>query len=107
MKKDRVQSKLRVKLKAYDPKVCDQSARKIVESVVRTGSLVSGPIPLPTRIHKVTVIRGPHIDKRGKEIFEQRVHKRVIDIINPTAQTIEELSSLSLPAGVEITIKSL
>lgn len=97
---------LRVTLKAYDPKICDQSAKKIVEATIRTGSKIKGPVALPTRIHKYSVIRGPHIDKRGKEIFEQRVHKRLIDIIDPTPQTIEELSSLSLPAGVGINIKS-
>jgi len=100
-------SGLRVKLKAFDPKVCDQSSRKIVEAAIRTGSKVSGPIPLPTKIGKYTVIRGPHIDKRGKEIFEQRTHKRLVDIIDPTPQTVEELQGLSLPAGVEISIRSL
>ena len=97
---------LRVKLKSYDPKVCDQSAKKIVEAAVRTGSKVSGPIPLPTRISKFAVIKGPHIDKIGKEIFEQRIHKRIIDILDPTSQTVEELSNLSLPAGVDINIRS-
>ena len=97
---------LRVKLKAYDPKICDQSAKKIVEAAIRSGSKIRGPVALPTRIHKYSVIRGPHIDKRGKEIFEQRVHRRLIDIIDPTNQTIEELSNLSLPAGVGINIKS-
>lgn len=97
---------LRVRLKSYDPKICDQSAKKIVEAVVRTGSKAVGPVALPTNIKKYTVIRGPHIDKRGKEIFEQRVHKRLIDIISPTQQTVEELSSLSLPAGVDVTVRS-
>lgn len=97
---------LRVTLKAYDPKLCDQSAKKIVEAVIRTGSKVVGPVALPTKIKKFTVIKGPHIDKIGKEIFEQRIHKRLIDILDPTPQTVEELSGLSLPAGVGINMKS-
>ncbi|PIR43677.1 30S ribosomal protein S10 [candidate division WWE3 bacterium CG10_big_fil_rev_8_21_14_0_10_32_10] len=106
MNKDK-KSGLRVKLKSFDPKISDQSAKKIVSAAIRTGSKISGPIPLPTRVEKYTVIRGPHIDKRGKEIFEQRTHKRLIDILDPTPQTVEELSNLSLPAGVEITIRSI
>ncbi|MBP7859492.1 30S ribosomal protein S10 [Patescibacteria group bacterium] len=97
---------LRVILKSYDPKIVDQSARKIVEAVIRTGSKIVGPIAFPTRIKKFTVIRGPHIDKRGKEAFEQRIHKRLLDIVDPTAQTVEELSNLTLPSGVGINIKS-
>jgi len=99
---------LRVKLKAYDPKVLDLSAKSIADTAVRTGSKICGPIPLPTRIQRTCVIRGPHVDKIGKEIFEQRIHKRLIDILDPTAQTIEELSSkLNIPAGVELLIKSV
>lgn len=106
MATNKTEYSLRVKLKSYDPKICDQSAKKIVEAVIRTGSKAVGPVALPTRVKKYTVIRGPHIDKIGKEIFEQRVHKRIIDILSPTQQTVEELSSLSLPAGVGIDIRS-
>lgn len=97
--------KIRIKLKAYDHKVIDYEARKIVETVTRSGATVHGPIPLPTRIEKFAVIRSPHKDKDSREHFEMRTHKRVIDIINPTPRTIDSLQRLDLAAGVEIEIK--
>lgn len=98
-------SRIRIKLKAYDSRIIDQSASKIVDTAVRTGAKVSGPIPLPTDIERYTVIRGPHIDKRSREQFEIRTHKRLIDILEPTGTTIDSLSHLSLPAGCGIEIK--
>ena len=100
-----VQGKIRVRLQAYDHRVIDQSAEKIVDVVVRTGAKVSGPIPLPTAHERWTVCRGPHIDKRSMEHFERRTHKRLIDILEPTAKTLDELSNLNLPAGVGIEIR--
>jgi small subunit ribosomal protein S10 len=85
--------------------VIDQSAGDIVETVKRTGAQVAGPIPLPTRIERFTVGRSPHVDKKAQETFEQRTHKRLIDIMEPTAKTVDELKKLNLPAGVDITIK--
>lgn len=96
---------IRIRLKAYDHRVVDQSARDIVDTVKRTGARVAGPIPLPTRIERHTVHRSPHVDKKSMETFEQRTHKRLLDIIEPTAKTVDELKKLNLPAGVEITIK--
>lgn len=98
-------SRVRIKLQGYDSRVLDLSTSKIVDTAIRTGAKVVGPVPLPTKIERFTVIRGPHIDKRSREQFELRTHKRVIDILNPTASTIDNLSSLSLPAGVGISIK--
>lgn len=97
--------RIRIRLKAYDHRVIDQSAHDIVETVKRTGARVSGPIPLPTRVERFTVHRSPHVDKKSMESFEQRTHKRLIDIIDPTAKTVDELKQLNLPAGVDITIK--
>lgn len=97
--------RIRIRLKAYDYRVIDQSARDIAETVKRTGARVAGPIPLPTRIEKFTVQRSPHSDKKSQETFEQRTHKRLIDILDPTAKTVDELKKLNLPAGVDITIK--
>jgi len=102
MKKD---SKIRIKLKSYDSRIIDISCGKIIDTALRTGAQVVGPVPLPTKTEKFTVIRGPFIDKRSREQFELRTHKRVIDVLNPTASTIENLSHLSLPAGVGISIK--
>ena len=96
---------IRIRLKAYDHRVIDQSAGDIVETVKRTGAQVAGPIPLPTRIERFTVGRSPHVDKKAQETFEQRTHKRLIDIREPTAKTVDELKKLNLPAGVDITIK--
>jgi small subunit ribosomal protein S10 len=97
--------RIRIRLKAYDHRVIDASASEIVDTVKRSGALVAGPIPLPTQIERVTVGRSPHVDKKSHESFEQRTHKRLIDIIDPTAKTVDELKKLNLPAGVDITIK--
>ena len=100
-----VKPKLRIKLRAYDHKVIDISARQIVETVLRYGGDVVGPIPLPTEIHKYTVNRSSFIHKNSREQYEMRVHKRLIDILNPTPKIVDALSSLNLPAGVDIEIK--
>ena len=97
--------RIRIRLKAYDHRVIDVSARGISETVKRTGARVAGPIPLPTRVERYTVHRSPHVDKKAMESFEQRTHKRLIDILDPTARTVDELKKLNLPAGVDITIK--
>jgi len=97
--------KIRIKIKAYDHKVIDSSARQIVETVLRHGAEVSGPVPLPTEIHKYTVNRSPFIHKDAREQFEMRIHKRLIDILNPNPKVIDALMSLNLPAGVDIEIK--
>jgi small subunit ribosomal protein S10 len=98
--------KIRIRLKAFDHRILDQSARQIVSTAERTGAQVVGPVPLPTRIEKYTVIRSPFIDKDSQEQFEIRTHKRLIDIMQATAKTIEALNKLSLPAGVDIKIKA-
>ena len=97
--------KIRIRLKAYDHELIDQSTKKIVETVNRTGADVRGPIPLPTDKHRYTVIRGPHIDKDSREHFEMRVHKRLLDILEPSPKTVDSLQRLDLPAGVDIEIK--
>jgi small subunit ribosomal protein S10 len=97
--------KVRIRLKAYDHKILDQSARQIVEAAERTGALVAGPVPLPTRIEKYSVLRSPFIDKASQEQFEIRTHKRLIDVLDPSQQTINALMKLNLPAGVDIEIK--
>ncbi len=97
--------RIRIKLRGYDYRVLDQSTREIVETAKRTGARVAGPIPLPTRIERYTVNRSPHADKKSMEQFEIRTHKRVLDIIEPTARTVDELKKLNLPAGVDITIR--
>ena len=97
--------KIRIRLKAYDHEVIDQSARKIVDTVTRTGAKVSGPVPLPTERSVYCVVRSPHKDKDSREHFEMRTHKRLIDIIDPTAKTVDSLMRLDLPAGVDIEIK--
>ena len=96
---------IRIRLKAYDHQLIDQSAEKIVETAKRTGASVSGPIPLPTKKEVVTILRSPHVNKDSREQFERRTHKRLIDILNPSQKTVEALMSLDLPAGVEIEIK--
>ncbi len=96
---------IRIRLKAYDHRVLDQSALEIVNTAQRTGAQVRGPIPLPTRIEKFTVLRSPHIDKKSREQFEIRTHKRVLDIIDPTPQTVNALMKLDLAAGVNVEIK--
>ena len=100
-----VNQNIRIKLKAFDHKLIDQSAVEIVETAKRTGARVRGPIPLPTKIEKYTVLRSPHIDKKSREQFESRTHKRLIDIIEPTPQTVEALMKLDLASGVDIEIK--
>jgi small subunit ribosomal protein S10 len=97
--------RIRIRLKAYDHEVVDQSTKKIVETVVRTQATVRGPVPLPTEKHRYTVIRSPHKYKDSREHFEMRVHKRLIDIVEPTAKTVDSLQRLELPAGVDIEIK--
>jgi small subunit ribosomal protein S10 len=97
--------KIRIKLKAFDHKILDQSAVQIVEAAERTGAAVIGPVPLPTHIRKFCVIRSPHVDKDSREQFEIRTHKRLIDIVDPTSKTIDALTTLNLPAGVDIEIK--
>ena len=97
--------KIRIKIKGYDHKLVDQSAGQIVETAERTGAIVSGPVPLPTRIQKFCVIRSPHIDKDSREQFEIRTHKRLIDINEPSSKTIDALTQLQLPSGVEVDIK--
>jgi small subunit ribosomal protein S10 len=99
------QQKIRIRLKAYDHAIVDQSARKIVETVIRTQARVCGPIPLPTERHRYCVIRSPHKDKDSREHFEMRIHKRLLDILEPTGKTVEALGRLELPAGVDIEIK--
>lgn len=97
--------KIRIKLRAYDHRLLDTSTREIVSAAQRTGAGINGPIPLPTTISKYTVNRSPHIDKKSREQFEMRTHKRLLDIINPTAQTVDALMKLDLPAGVDVEIK--
>jgi len=98
--------KIRIRMEAYDHKALDQSALEIVETAKRTGAKVSGPVPLPTRIEIYTVLRSPHIDKKSREQFEIRTHKRLVDITEPTGKTVEALGKLNLPAGVYIKIKA-
>ena len=100
-----VKEKIRVKIKGYDPKLVDQSAQKLVQSVTKTGCKVSGPVPLPTEKQVVTILRSVHINKDSREQFEMRTHKRLIDILKPSKKTVDSLMNLELPAGVEIEIK--
>jgi small subunit ribosomal protein S10 len=97
--------KIRIKLKAYDHRILDDAVIEIVETAKRTGAQVKGPIPLPTLIEKFTVLRGPHIDKKSREQFEIRTHKRLLDIVEPTARTVDALMKLNLAAGVDVEIK--
>ena len=96
---------IRIKLRAYDNKILDASTEEIVNTVKRTGATIKGPIPLPTKIEKYTVLKGPHIDKKSREQFESRTHKRLIDIVEPTPQTVEALMKLDLASGVDVEIK--
>ena len=98
-------NKVRIRLKAYDHRVLDQAAGKIVETVKRTGGVVSGPVPLPTEVQKYTILRAVHKYKDSREQFERRTHKRLIDIKNPSKETVDALSHLDLPSGVQINIK--
>ena len=97
--------KIRIRLKAYDHRVLDQSVRQIVDTAERTGAAIVGPVPLPTKIEKFTVIRSPFIDKDSREQFEIRTHKRLIDVLDPSSKTIDALVRLNLPAGVDVEIK--
>lgn len=97
--------KIRIKLRAYDHRLLDQSTQEIVKAAISTGAGVNGPIPLPTAISKYTVLRSPHIDKKSREQFESRTHKRLLDLLNPTANTVDALMKLVLPAGVDVEIK--
>jgi len=97
--------KIRIKLKSYDHNLIDKSAEKIIKTVKATGAIVSGPIPLPTKRTVITVLRSPHVDKKFREQFETRSHKRLIDILNSTPRTVDSLMKLELPAGVDVEIK--
>ena len=98
--------KIRIKLKAYDHRLLDQAVKDIVGTVQRSGALVSGPVPLPTKINRYTVLRSPHVDKKSREQFEIRTHKRLLDILEPTQDTVDALMKLDLPAGVDVEIKA-
>jgi len=100
------QQKIRIRLRAYDHRMLDDSLTKIVDTVKRSGSSISGPVLLPTQIKKYTVLRSPHTDKKSRDQFEIRIHKRLVDIVEPTPKTVEELMKLDLPAGVEVEIKT-
>ena len=98
-------SRLRIKLRAYDHNLLDNSVNEIVQTAKETGARVAGPIPLPTEINKFTVLRGPHVNKKSREQFEMRTHKRLIDIVDPTQQTVDSLMKLDLSSGVDVEIK--
>jgi small subunit ribosomal protein S10 len=97
--------KIRIRLKAYDHRLLDQSVKEIVDTAKRTGAVLSGPIPLPTKIQKFCVLRSPHVDKKSREQFEMRTHKRLMDILEPSQNTVDALMRLDLPAGVDVEIK--
>lgn len=97
---------IRIRMEAYDHRVLDQSALEVVETAKRTGAKVFGPVPLPTRIERYTVLRSPHVDKKSREQFEIRTHKRLIDIVEPTAKTMDALNKINMPAGIDIKIKA-
>ena len=97
--------RIRIRLQAFDHRVLDKSVKDIVKTAKRTGAIVAGPIPLPTDIERYTVNRSPHVNKKSMEQFETRTHKRILDIINPTSKTVDELKKLNLPSGVDISIK--
>ena len=98
--------KIRIRLEAYDTRALDSAAKEIAEQAKRTSAKVSGPIPLPTRVERYTVLRGPHIDKKSREQFEMRTHKRIIDITEPTGRTVEAINRIQIPAGVFVKIKT-
>ncbi|MEF3691580.1 MAG: 30S ribosomal protein S10 [Candidatus Moraniibacteriota bacterium] len=106
-KKEEAQSRVRIKIKAYDNKVIDQSAKKIIETALRSGAQIAGPVPLPTEIHKVTVNKSTFVHKDARDQYEMRVHKRLIDIMDPKSKTIDDLTNLDLPAGVDIEVKMI
>lgn len=97
--------KIRIRLKAYDHKLLDKSVTDIIKKVKETGARISGPIPLPTKMHKYTIQRSVHVDKKSREQFEMRIHKRLIDILEPNHDTVEKLKNLDLPAGIDVEIK--
>ena len=97
--------KIRIRLKAFDHRLLDKSVKEIVDTAKRTGATIKGPIPLPTRINRFTVLRSPHVDKKSREQFEIRTHKRLMDIMEPTQNTVDALMKLDLPAGVDVEIK--
>ncbi|MDD5773617.1 MAG: 30S ribosomal protein S10 [bacterium] len=98
--------KIRIKLKAFDHRLLDQSVKEIVKTVKKTGARISGPVPMPTEINRWTVLRSPHVDKKSREQFEMRTHKRVVDILDPNPQTVDALMKLDLATGVDVEIKS-
>lgn len=98
--------RIRIRLQAYDHRILDQSVNEILEAAKRAGSMVDGPVPLPTRIERWSVNRSPHVDKKSMEQFEIRTHKRMLDIVNPNSKAVDELKKLNLPAGVDISIKT-
>jgi small subunit ribosomal protein S10 len=98
--------RIRIRLKAYDHKLLDQSATEIIDTVIRTGAKTAGPIPLPTKINRYTVLRGPHVDKKSREQFEIRTHTRVLDILEPTHATVDALMKLDLSAGIDVQIRN-
>jgi len=98
--------KIRIRLQSFDHRILDQSVKDIVTKAKRTGAEIAGPIPLPTRIHKFCLLRSPHVDKKSREHFEMRIHKRLIDIVEYNNETIEELQKLDLPAGIDVEIKT-
>ena len=97
--------RIRIRLKAYDHYLLDQSTKQIVSTVLQTGATISGPVPLPTRISRYTVLRSPHVDKKSREQFEIKTHSRLLDILNPTQKTLDALTQLDLPAGIHVEIK--
>ena len=101
-----LRERIRIRLKAYDYRVLDQSTNEIVDTARRTGAQIAGPIPLPTMINRYTVLRSPHVDKKSREQFEMRTHKRLLDLLEPTQQTMDALMKLDLPAGVDVEIKA-
>jgi small subunit ribosomal protein S10 len=99
--------RIRIRIEGYDHEIIDQSAMDIVNTAKRTGATARGPIPLPTKIERITVLRSPHVDKKSREQYEIRTHKRVVDITEPTSKTIDELRNMNMPAGVDIRVKAL
>lgn len=102
---EEIKPRIRIKIRAYDHKIIDQSCQTIIDTAERTGAEISGPVPLPTEKSKYTLIRSPFVHKDSREQYEMRIHKRLIDIVEPSAKTVDELSNLNLPAGVDIEIK--
>ncbi len=102
---NRVDQRIRIRMEAYDHRALDQASLEIIENAKRSGAKVVGPVPLPTKIERYTVLRSPHVDKKSREQFEIRTHKRLIDILEPTSKTIDSLNKLNMPAGIEIKIK--